>query len=86
MPIIKKSHHTTITPKQNFFIFRYYYFSNNPTKEEIKLLATLLGMTSRTVDIWFQTQKQRLHQHDVINTIMLMKSFLVILKPNVNSA
>jgi hypothetical protein len=70
MPITKKSPRTTITPKQNFFLCRYSYFSNNPNKEEIKLLAKMIGMTSRTVDIWFQNHKKRFHQLDGINDMV----------------
>jgi len=70
MPITKKSTRTTITPKQNYFLCRYSYFSKNPTGEEIKLLAKMIGMTSRTVSIWFKNHKKRFYQevgiHDMV--------------------
>lgn len=60
--VYKKRVRTVMTPMQSELLKRYFRINSFPTAETRAAISTTLGMKPRTVQIWFQNQRQKMKQ------------------------
>jgi Homeodomain len=58
--IYKKRVRTVMTPAQSDSLKKYFRMNNFPTTEMRQSISEALGMKPRTVQIWFQNQRQKM--------------------------